>query len=70
MTKQDATIVLRFHAPDSTEGGGSSICYTAGASVRMQKLCNQETSLSWTIMLTLANIDTPQFLVNNLSRTK
>jgi hypothetical protein len=39
MTKQDATIVLRFHAPDSTEGGGSSICYSAGASVRMQKLC-------------------------------
>jgi hypothetical protein len=43
MTKQDAAIVLRFHALDSAGSGGSSGCYTSVASIRMQKSGNRQT---------------------------
>jgi hypothetical protein len=70
MTKQDAAIVPRFHALDGKETVKPYRCCTAEASLRMRFSANVKKFLSWTSMLTLANIDTQQFLVNNLSRTK
>jgi hypothetical protein len=52
------------------EGSGSINRCTNGASFRMQASAERDIFLSWTSMLTLANIVTLQFLVNNLSRTK